>query len=202
MKRLLILAVFTIVSFSAYAQFGVKFGLNFNSMKDVHVTNADATVSAKTGINAGILYRLRLPMGFAIQPELLYISKNSEVKVKSENSTDTYNTRMDYLQLPVNIQLGVDLVLLRPFIQLSPYIGYALSKGGEFSDVRWDNFDRFSYGIGLGAGIDIWKFQFGCRYCWDLGNFSDFKANEIPDQMENLKNSKNKGFEISAAFIF
>jgi hypothetical protein len=204
MKKFLVLIAFIAISFSASAQLGVKFGLNFNSIKDVKIQNADATVSSRTGVNFGILYRWKLPLGFAIQPELLYTSKggNVELKSKESSSLDEVDFKMNYLQVPLNLQFGADLVLLRPYVQVSPYIGYAFSKGSDLKEFKWENFNRCAYGIGLGGGLDIWKFQISGRYCWDLGTIGDFDLDDVPDQLKNLKDSKNKGFELSIALIF
>ena len=114
--------------------------------------------------------------------------------------------KMNYLQLPVNLQWGVDLVLFCPFIMVSPYIGYAIAKGDGFKDVGWSNLNKFEYGVGLGAGLDIWKFQVSGRYCWDLGTMSDFKGDNfgegVEDAFKALNNGKNRGFELSIAFLF
>lgn len=194
MKRITVLfLVLTLAAFSARAQagFGVKAGLNFNSMSDIDIRNMNASVKGKTGFHVGVLYNWRLPLGFALQPELLYSQKSNTVTYENLK----YDSKIGYLQLPVNVQWGVDLVLFRPFLQVSPYIGYAISK---ISDIDNSDLNRFQYGIGLGAGLEIWKFQLSGRYCWDLGKLGEFTFNSE----QNRISAKNRGFELSLAIIF
>lgn len=194
MKKFLIVAALIVLGAgvgNAQSRFGIKAGLNFNSLSDIKVDDIKASMKSKTGFHAGVVYQVKLPLKFALQPELLYISKNSEI--------GNADLKMHYFQLPVNIQWGVDLVLLRPYLQVSPYIGYAFSNASDKilksdSDLE---FDKFAYGIGLGAGIEIWKFQVSGRYCWDLGNVATFKEQGI-----KRTNAKNKGFELSLAYLF
>jgi hypothetical protein len=54
-----------------------------------------------------------------------------------------------------------------------PYINYALGKSSKVGS--WDDINRFGYGIGLGAGVDVWRFQFNARYNWDFSKVGDEK---------------------------
>ncbi|MBP3343682.1 MAG: PorT family protein [Bacteroidales bacterium] len=206
MKKLaIILSVFLLATLSVHAQsgFGIKAGMNFNSMSDIEVNDIKKSINRKTGFHAGILYKIDLPSGFGIQPELLYIQKGgtlSEVQTESSAHIDLGNGgdfKMHYLQLPVNIQWGIDLVLFRPFLMVSPFLSYQISKESNIKDLAWDT-EKLGYGIGLGAGLDIWKFQVSGKYNWDLGKASEFKL----DGTKTFKGGKNRGFELSLAFIF
>lgn len=207
MKKIAVLLSVFLLSTAVYGQFGIKAGLNFNSMKDFNVNELTSSFEGKTGFHVGVLYKLNLPLGFALQPELMYTQKGGSIDLGGEASGDI---KMNYLQLPVNLQWGVDLVLFRPFIMVSPYIGYAIAKGDGFKNVEWDNLNKFEYGIGLGAGLDIWKFQVSGRYCWDLGTMSDFEGDSFTEGVDKayqeasraISDGKNRGFELSIAFLF
>ncbi|MEG0518416.1 MAG: porin family protein [Bacteroidales bacterium] len=198
MRRLvLVLAAFILVAVTANAQsgFGVKAGLNFNSMSDIKIENLETSVQNKTGFHVGVVYKLKLPAGLALQPELVYTQKSSSISYAGVNKKS--ENKMGYLQLPVNLQWGVDLVLFRPFIQVSPYVGYMIHNKTDFFQT---DYKKFQYGIGVGAGLEIWKFQLSGRYCWDLGEVGTFswdKANP-----KNIEFGKNRGFELSLAIIF
>ena len=150
--------------------------------------------------HGGFTYKLDLPLGFSLQPSLVYNAKGAKMKGQD------FNIRMSYLELPVSLQWGPDLLVFRPFLDVTPYIGYAIAKGDGFKDVEWSNLNKFEYGVGLGAGLDIWKFQVSGRYCWDLGTMSDFKGDNFGEGAEDafkaLNNGKNRGFELSIAFLF
>ena len=193
MKKLaLILSVFLLSAVSLHAQkgFGFKAGMNFNSMSDLEFNDLKQSVNRKTGFPAGVLYQWDLPAGFALQPELLYVQKGGSVSDKGDFT-------MHYLQLPVNLQWGLNLVLFRPFVMVSPFLSYQISKDSNISGLKWDT-EKLGYGIGLGAGLDLWKFQVSGKYNWDLGKASEFKW----DGVDTFRGGKNKGFELSLAFIF
>ena len=206
MKKLaLILSVFLLsaVSMKAQSGFGIRAGMNFNSMSDLEFKDFKRNVDRKTGFHAGILYKLDLPKGFGIQPELLYVQKGgtiSEVQTESSatNSTAASGTiKTHTLQLPVNLQWGFDLILFRPFLMASPYLSYQIANESTIDGMKWDT-EKLGYGIGVGAGLDIWKFQVSGKYNWDLGKASEFQW----DGVKTFKGGKNKGFELSLAFIF
>ena len=218
MKRILLLVTaFILFSVQGFSQFGVKGGLNFNSFEDVKInkeTDFKTVFERKTGYHVGILYKVKIPLiGLAIQPELLYSQTNSSFTYTGENNLSSQydptigknagtikgDMKLSYLQLPVSVQWGIDLMLFRPFVQVVPYIGYSL---GSQLDTEYTNSfevtDKFQYGIGVGAGLDIWKLQVSGRYNWDLGNVADFKWMGI----DTFKGGKSKGFELSLAILF
>lgn len=208
MKRnLLLLVACLLVSLQGFCQFGVKAGMNFNSLGDVKAdydkssiaNSLESAVQNKTGFHVGVLYKFQIPLvGVAVQPELIYSQTKGDVKLEySGLSAIKSEVSVDYLQLPVSLQWGLDLILLRPFIQVVPYIGYCINKDTSIKDLKLKTND-FNYGVGLGAGLDVWKLQVSGRYCWDLGNMADYEWNGL----STLKGGKNKGFQLSLALFF
>ena len=199
-KVLLLVAAFLLLSVQGFSQFGIKGGLNFNKMSDIDIQQLDQHINNSTGFNAGILYRFKVPVvGLAIQPELIYsqTSCNFGPSLKGVVPSHHGDLKVSNLMLPVSLQMGMDLILLRPFIQVAPYIGYTLSASNNVDNLKF-NAKEFKYGIGLGAGIDIWKLQVSGRYNWELSSVADFEW----DGIESVKGGKNKGFELSVAFFF
>lgn len=208
MKRnLLLLVACLLVSLQGFCQFGVKAGMNFNSLGDVKAdydkssiaNSLESAVQNKTGFHVGVLYKFQIPLvGVAVQPELIYSQTKGDVKLEySGLSAIKSEVSVDYLQLPVSLQWGLDLILLRPFIQVVPYIGYCINKDTSIKDLKLKTND-FNYGVGLGAGLDVWKLQVSGRYCWDFGNMADYEWNGL----STLKGGKNKGFQLSLALFF
>lgn len=205
MKKVFILAIAMVFSVAGFAQsgFGIKAGLNFNTLDDIKTEDVGASFKAKTGFHAGLLYKASLPLGFTIQPELIYSQTTTGIQLAKANLADV---KLSYLQLPVSIQWGIDLVMFRPFVQVSPYIGYNLSSkinlDKTIASYKQDfDANKLQYGIGFGAGLDIWKFQVSGRYCWDLGYVSDYSFEVAKDKIKN-KEGKNRGFQLSVAYIF
>lgn len=186
-----------IVSTSLFSQtrFGVKGGLNFQNMSNIS-TNLNDTWKNQTGYQLGIALQFKVPLiGMAIQPELLY----STVKTSIDN--DPANTfDMDYVTLPINFELGVDMLVFRPFIVASPFISYMIQNQTRLEDQPISDMNRFDYGIGLGAGFDLWKLQIMGKYNWGLGKLKT--ADATWDQAETYKNAKMQGFQLSVAFLF
>ena len=206
-KSLLVLVACLLVSLQGFAQFGVKAGLNFNTLGDVtaNLKQSDvqnsfkSAVENKTGFHVGVLYKFQIPLvGIAVQPELIYSQTKGTVELASALTQPLKSdVTVDYLQLPVSLQWGLDLVLLRPYIQVVPYIGYCINDNVSVKDLKIKT-DDFNYGIGLGAGLDVWKLQVSGRYCWDLGNMADYQWNGV----STLTGGKNKGFQLSLAMFF
>lgn len=118
-----------------------------------------------SGFNAGVAVCFNMPLGFAIQPELQYVND--------------IGSGIQYVELPVGLQCGLDLILLRPFLAVTPYLAYPFVTKVESG--------HLDYGVGVGGGLDIWRFQINAQYKWSL-------ADVVPKY--------EKGFEISLAFFF
>lgn len=203
MKRFLLAAAALILFFSVQASaqgFGVTAGMNFNTAKI-----ADVRTDAKAGWNVGVTYGLDLPLGFSVQPSLVFIQKSADY---SGLDAVTAVQKVSSLNLPVSVQWGPDLIVARPFLDVTPYIGYSLSnkfKGGVAGlgkgDVSLDN--AFEYGVGVGAGVNVWKLQAIVRYNWNfgtLGKLADFKEIGLDDL--KTENETFGGISVSVAFFF
>lgn len=173
--------------------FGVVGGMTFSKANLDEVKNMNYT-----GFHAGVTYQLKLPLGFSIQPELLYQQRGTRYSA----AADLVNGKMSvgFIELPVNIQWGPDLVLFRPYLELSPYVGYAVMNkytiGNQSYRQQWDGMDRWEYGIGLGVGVEIWKFQLSGKYCWSFG------SNMPNGKSDMFRDGKFGGFELSLAVLF
>lgn len=197
MKKLLALFLgILIVSTSSFSQtrFGIKGGLNFANASNIS-SNINDTWKSQSGYQLGIALQFKIPLiGLSIQPELLY----STVR---ENTDDPENTiNIDYITLPINFELGVDMMIFRPFIVASPFISYAIQNSTRLENQPFDDMNRFDYGIGLGAGFDLWKLQIMGKYNWGLGKLQNAEATW--DQAETYKNARLQGFQLSIAFLF
>ena len=230
MKRnLLLLMACLLVSLQGFCQFGVKAGMNFNSFGDVKAdydkssiaNTLESAVQNKTGFHVGVLYKFQIPLvGVAVQPELIYSQTKGDIELKYSGLTSfKSDVSVDYLQLPVSLQWGPDLLMFRPFVDVTPFVGYALNNEasgvklqGEFMSKvqnKWEGVNRLEYGLGLGGGIEIWKLQLVCRYNWNFGDLFNADGgtadwNEIWNTAtDSVKTGKNfGGVTLSLAFLF
>lgn len=217
MKRFLTVIALCVMTFWGSntlraGDFGVVGGASFTSIKDVSPKLA-------TGYHAGLTYKFHLPFGFAVQPSLLYHMKSSLVEGAFADFA-TFDYKMGYLELPVSFQWGPDLLLFRPFLDVSPFVGYALNNEFTASSPaaerlslgyvnQWNGINRLEYGLGLGGGLEIWKLQVVCRYNWNFGQLFDTsgKASGVNEFFGNAKesvlNDKNfGGVTLSVALLF
>ena len=188
---------------------GVVGGASFTGITDV-------SKGFTTGYHAGITYKCHLPLGFAVQPSLLYHMKSSTVEMAFQTGA-RLDMGVGYLELPVSVQWGPDLLLFRPFLDVTPFIGYAVNNDFRGSVVgigkdwknEWDGLNRIEYGLGLGLGLEVWKIQVVGRYNWNFGNLfhSNGEVSALDEFMGKARsaalNDKNfGGVTISVAILF
>ena len=182
-KKLIFAAALFLVSLCfadnlSAGNFGITGGANFQT---VNLKNVGP--QTLTQWNAGFVYKCNLPLGFQLHPALLYNVKSA-----------TLDTSVGYLEFMASLQWGLDLILFRPYIEASPFVGYGLNDWGtdKFSST-WTSPDRLEYGVGLGGGLQIWRFQVAARYNWTFAELKDVK---------NLESANFDGVTLSLTFFF
>ena len=197
--------VFCSTALSAQIRWGVIGGMGWSE------SNVDEILEdrAPAGWNAGLTLSIDLPLGLSLQPTIRYNHKNALL-------TDKVGKKLDFVELPVAVQWGPDLLLFRPYVEAVPYVGYALSSkiysnGGlpdvtiEYEEDSWKSKQRFGYGIGLGGGIEIWRFQFSARYNWDFGTLYGVSGwDDMKDHLDELNKESSAfgGVSLSLAYFF
>ena len=203
MKRFLIIAAIAMMAFSvassAQSRFGVTAGMNFNSAKI-----QDVKMDAQAGWNVGLTYKLDLPLGFSLQPSLVYTQKGAFI---GDKDLAGITQKVGALNLPVSVQWGPDLLVARPFIDVTPYVGYSLFNKAEAEVLgvaeEKSGKNAFDYGLGVGAGLNVWKLQVIVRYNWNfgvLGSLKDFAGVDLGDL--NAENETFGGISVNVAFFF
>ena len=181
----------------AQSRFGIIGGVNFSTMNYKEINR-----STMTQWHAGLTFKGDLPLGFSIQPSLIYNVKGAKTKADIDLS-------VGYLELPVSIQWGPDLLLFRPFLDVTPFIGYAVNGKestplGSTKDIWSNGIKRLEYGVGLGIGLEIWRFQVIGRYNWNFGPLSTASETfQSWGEAGKAFSEKNfSGITLSVAFLF
>ena len=175
--------------------FVVKLGYNYANVSiDKSVTVSDMK-AGRSGWQAGIGYQSEVSSGFSFQPEIVY-------KVSGYKLSDATDLRLGYLEIPVNVQWGPDLVVARPFIFAGPYVGIKLTnslKGSEsqLSEEVIKHLKKAEFGLGVGLGVNVFKFQIAAKYNWNFGPIADAASADY-----TTLQGKPRTFEISVGFIF
>ena len=214
-------AMMLVSAINADAQrLGVTAGANFTSMQNIDQSSA-------TGYFVGGIAQFKLPLGLSIQPSLLYSAKVSEV---GSTALNTLKMNVGYLELPVSVQWGPDLLVFRPFLDVTPYVGYALHSNiktvVDDVDLGFDNLNNIKdaamedvkkgfqnmvndleYGLGLGAGLEVWRFQVICRYNWNFGPLVKVTDSEVSEIVQNqikdaVKGKNFGGVSLSLTYMF
>jgi hypothetical protein len=165
--------------------FGIVAGENVATIKSGNSNSMDII----TGLAAGVALQVVWPKGFALQPELLYSRKGCMFA----GSGLRYD--IDYLEMPVKVMYRLHMAQVKPFAFAAPYGAYAVrltEKSNIASDDTFSNrINRWDYGIGAGAGFDVWKIQLSFRYSWGFAQV-----------MTETFTVRNKVFTVSVGLLF
>lgn len=153
------------------------------------------------GWHLGLGYQTETMRGFSFQPEVVFNTKGSNV-------ADGARWKLSYVEVPVNIQYGIDLLIMRPFLFVAPFVGFNVgnvitgSQNAGILSVKDNivkNAKTFEYGLGLGAGLNLAMFQLSLKYSWNFGRVSSF--GEYANRIGNLKNETG-ALELSVGLRF
>lgn len=218
MKKLFTVIAIILISVPAFSQGKSRWGVigGFTSassnIKDLGGKNF-------AGFHAGLTAYHPIGLGFAFQPAIVYQQKGMKWQPDLVSSlSPNVDGRIGYVQVPLQLQFGIDLVILRPFVFVEPFVGYAVhnSFSADIAGIgvtpvknEWAGINRFEYGLGVGGGLDITRhFQLSVKYYWNFN--SNFNDSALKDAAEVIKNivgaikdkSQFNGLQVSAAILF
>ena len=218
MKKILTLLVAVLATASvAHAQFGIIGGFT-SSKTSIDTKNISENFKGVSLFHAGIAYKVKLPLGFAIQPALTYEMKGANLEqVKSINEgLSSLSTKAGYIQLGAGIQWGIDLLVARPFLLVQPFFGYQVtgseklnvlnSSGEEYNNFFKTAKNKLEYGFELGGGVEVVKhIQVSVVWFKNLGYIYD--GDKITDVgaavIGAYKDTKNySGIKVSVGIFF
>ena len=208
MKKLIVIVASLLVAVSAHAQLGVMAGIT-SSKADLKEAYAD--VKNATSYHVGIAYKMDLGL-IKVQPAIIYNVKGAKVGNVINKATEGAVTAGDFeyktgsIEVPVQLQAGIDLGIVRAYGILEPFVGYQITNtaqttGGTKIDVKWDEVNnKLEYGVGLGAGVElIDHVQVAVRYFWNLGNASNAS---IATAYDAVRTQKASGIMASVVLLF
>lgn len=146
---------------------GIKGGLNASSL--FYDSQGATNKNERIGYHVGVFAQAPVGEFFAIQPELLYMTKGAtaDYNILGFNGKNTF--KLNYAELPVlaTFKLGQAVEL-----QAGPYVAYLLNSNvnsnGDFgvgaAAINRDNFNKVDYGIAGGLNIYFGKAFVGARY--------------------------------------
>lgn len=197
---------------------GVVVGVNFGGAAEEGKTG-----SALERFNVGFTTRIGLPLGFALQPSIMYTTK--KISVKDVIQKTSLLSTVGFIEVPVQLQWGLNLKNnFRPFIFAEPFIGYGITQknklfGDSFNleDILSGNLEevpdieipeipdmqevkdnlvkKMEYGLGGGLGIAYGPVQLSVKYYRNMGKLYLDDANEGVKLGEAIKTAmKDKNY--------
>lgn len=234
MKKVFAFIAMAIASMGiANAQIGVVGGVTFTGT-DVNTKDLWANAQNITQYHVGVAYRVDLGI-LAFQPTLTYEVKGASldqtvanIQVGGQNlqqATQDFETKTGFIELGLGVQAGVDLMMFKPFVEVSPFIGYGITGQENYNitaagiangtttneDVNaalTDVKNKLEVGFGLGAGVLVMDhIQLKVQYFMNLGKLYDEGKIDANDKLTTIKESykdiKNyNGIKISLGLFF
>lgn len=177
MKRILtLLAVLLASATLAHAQFGVVGGFTSSRVS----VNKDDAMSNLKNVNLyhiGVAYKIESGSIFTAEPTLAYQVKGATLYREGfgseiQNLGESFETRTGFVELSLGMQVGMDLLVFRPFFVFEPFVGYAVTGSETYSinasgtattslsrediqNAASEVKNKLEYGFGIGGGVEL-----------------------------------------------
>jgi len=217
MKKLIVAIAAMVVAVSAWAQAGIVVGM---TSSETDFKAAAASAKDVTLFHAGVAFKVPLPLGFAIQPAILYNMKGTSYSgPKDDDTTASLDYKTGFLEVPVQAQWGLNIAdVVRPYVFAEPFVGYAITHEEKLSNYtgpeskdQWDSVkNKLEYGFGLGFGIELFNnLQVSVRKFWNMGTLysedgaavKSFKE-AVNEAATTSENEKCSGIMASLTILF
>lgn len=209
----LILIGVGLLSANVYAQDtepGFKVGLKGGvQLSNLYVDNVDDE-NSKFGFQAGLYFRNQITENFALQPELIYSLKGSEINYDAlsipgllEGGSGSYRFNLGYVEIPVLavVTVGALSIHAGPYVALLTNANIKnVDDDGDIEDIASldrDDFNTLDYGIAGGIGLNLPSGILGLRYTYGL---NEIGKSDIAGKV--TENSKNAVLSLYAGFHF
>lgn len=215
MKKILTLLVAVLATATvAHAQFGIIGGWTTSQL---NTKDLKENFKGLDNFHAGIAYHAKLPLGFALQPELTYERKGATLQPSEDIYVGVSSSKSHSVELGLGVQWGIDLLVARPFVVAEPFVGYRFANQEQVSagsiqvDVDAltkalnDAKNKLEYGIALGAGVDIVRHvQLSVKWYKNLGPlFNEGKLSDVGKTVTAAIKDKNyQGVKITLGIFF
>ena len=202
MKRFWALALALAVIMPAMAQFrfGVRAGLNVNSL---HFNKEIFDENNRAGFTGGVMAEFTVPIiGVGADLGVMYVRRNSQfMQTLADKTTEVQNLNSDYIEIPLNIKykIGIPAIssILKPYIFTGPSFAFLTSKKhienfvhDKTCDIAWN----------FGLGLEFFNhLQVGASY--GLGMTKTFQAVNLAGDAAGIE-GKNRYWTVTAAWLF
>ncbi len=182
MKKLIftLLMVGFVVSAHSQIKLGLRAGVSSSSVNmdnlNWNTSSGDYKIipgDAKVGMHFGGMVRAEFA-GMYVQPELIFNSLNSEIKVEDLQTGETRIKDQRFKKIDIPILIGPKFGPFRA--NVGPVATFILSgKGIDEIDGHQveEDYKSASWGFQAGVGLDVWKLTVDLKYEGNLSAFGD-----------------------------
>lgn len=176
-------------------QLGLKGGLLINSSQLKYTFNNTANYdhsSTKPGFEFGFQARVRLPLGFLLQPEIVYSRTTGTFPLNTSNggnAEEQLKIRSNWIEVPVLVGWKFSIVRLMVGPSFRFPMDEVLNAGRDEAKVA-PRLQNFVLGYQAGVGVDLGRLTIDARYCGNFTNITDGGVTSI--SIPNLKVNEQK----------
>lgn len=191
----IVVALCTAIPASAQFKFGLKAGMNVNSLKfDKEVFNSDN----KAGFTGGAMVEFTVPViGIGMDASVMYVRRTASY---TEGDYSISKNR-DYIDIPVNLKykLNVPAInkIIRPYVTTGPAFAFLVSKK-DFNEFIKNKSCDISWNFGFGVEL-VQHVQIGASY--GIGLTKALETTGVIDDGRTI-DGKNKYWTVTAAYLF
>jgi hypothetical protein len=161
MKKTILIAVFSIITFNLLTAQNAKFGFTAGALMSNYTSKVDGeseTEKSVTGITVGALLDIAAGKSFSFQPGLNFVQKGT----KAEEGSEKVKIIVNSIEVPLNLLYNSQGNSGTFFIGAGPSFAFALSgkikyddgTTSEEEDIDFGNSDEdFMKGLDIGANI-------------------------------------------------
>lgn len=181
-------------------EFGVKGGFNMSNFLSDDDEATDENILY--GFNAGVYATLPISDFVAIQPEILFTTKGSELEYNNALASGNTKFKLNYIEVPLLVRVNIT----KNFnVHAGGYASYLVSSkvtgSGDFDfeeDVDTDDLNKFDAGIAAGVGVDFSPISVGLRYNYGLTTIG--KERTVAGTTYTFPDAKNSNFSLYLSY--
>ncbi len=194
---LIFLSSLATVQAQSIFQLGLKGGMLINSSELKYTFNNSANYdhsSTKPGFEFGFQTRVRLPLGFLLQPEIVYSRTTGTFPIDASNGGggeygDQLKIRSNWIEVPVLVGWKFSIVRLMVGPSFRFPMDEVLNAGTQEAKVA-PRLQNFVLGYQAGIGLDLGRLTIDARYCGNFTNITDGGVTSV--SIPNLKVNEQK----------
>ncbi len=207
-KFLFALAFFMTATFGALqaqnenvtTEFGVKGGFNMSNFLSDDDEATDENILY--GFNAGVYATLPISNFVAIQPEILFTTRGSELEYDNAFGSGNTKFKLNYIEVPLLVRVNIT----KNFnLQAGGYASYLVSSkvtgdgAIDFDEeIDTDDLNKFDAGIVAGVGVDFSPISIGVRYNYGLTTIG--KERTIAGETFRAPDAKNSNLSLYLSY--